>query len=217
LTAGAQEYLYEIGGGLGSSFYMGDANKNAAFRNMNAEAGAMFRYNANFRIAFKGDLLWTRLTGTTVGQENVYPGNAEATFDRQVIDFGGQGEFNFFPFSDKYKFLYTKRVSPYIAGGFGLTVSPGGGATVISPYLTAGTGVKYKLKNRINIGAELSARKSFSDRLDIAAGNELLNSPYGINSSPLKNKDWYIIFAVTVTYDFGLRNCNCNKKDMDKK
>ena len=73
-----------------------------------------------------------------------------------------------------------------------------------------GTGVKYKLKSRINIGAELSIRKLFGDGLDISGGNDLLDNPYGIRSGILKNKDWYSMLTISVTYDFGLRNCNCN-------
>jgi hypothetical protein len=213
--SGAQEYLYEIGGMLGGAFYMGDANKNAAFRNMNPSASVLFRYNANFRIAFKANLAWARVTGSTEGLDNVFPDNAQAGFDRNVVDLGGQAEFNFFPYSDKYQYLYTKRIAPYIMGGLGLSVAPGGGGTFFSPHISVGTGVKYKLKNRINIGAELSIRKLFGDGLDTAGGNELLDDPYDIGSSLWKNKDWYSMLVISVSYDFGLRDCNCNKKDIN--
>ena len=213
----AQEYLYEIGGMLGGSFYMGDANQNAIFKNMNPAAGFVFRYNVNFRIALKADLAWARISGSTAGLENIFPDNGQASFEKNVIDLGGQAEFNFFPYSDKYSYLHTKRISPYIAAGFGLSAAPGGGEMFFSPYVSLGTGVKYKLKNRINIGAEWSVRKLFSDRLDVSGGNELLDSPYGIESGLLKNKDWYSMLMISVTYDFGLRDCNCNRKDMKVK
>ena len=214
VVVGAQEYLYEIGGELGGSFYMGDANRNAVFKNMNPAAGAVFRYNANFRVAFKANLAWTRVTGSTEGLENVFPNNAQASFERNVIDLGGQAEFNFFPYSDMYKYLLTKRISPYIAGGLGFSAAPGNGDMFFSPYISIGTGVKYKLKNRMNIGAELSLRKLFGDGLDVSPGNNLLNNPYNMESGWFKNKDWYSMFTIFVTYDFGLRNCNCNRSDM---
>jgi hypothetical protein len=214
--SGAQEYLYEIGVMAGGAFYMGDANKNAAFKNMNPAASVLFRYNANFRTAIKADLAWARIGGSTEGLENVFPDHAQAAFTRNVIDLGGQAEFNFFPYSDKYQYLYTKRISPYITGGLGLTVAPaGGGETFFSPHISAGTGVKYKLRNRINIGAELSIRKLFADGLDTAGGNNLLDDPYDIGGSIFKNKDWYAMLAISVSYDFGLRDCNCNKKDIN--
>jgi len=214
--AGAQEYLYEIGGMLGGSFYMGDANKNAVFQNMNPTASAVFRYNVNFRVAFKANLAWARVTGSTEGLDNVFPDNAQASFERNVIDLGVQAEFNFFPYSDKYKYLLTKRVSPYIAAGLGFSAAPGNGDMLFSPHLSLGTGVKYKLKNRINIGAELSIRKLFGDGLDVSAGNNLLDNPYDMPSGWMKNKDWYSMLTIFVTYDFGLRNCNCNKSDMNE-
>ena len=213
----AQEYLYEIGGKLGGSFYMGDVNRNTVFKNMNPAAGFVFRYNVNFRIALKANLAWARVTGSTAGLENVFPNNGQASFEKNVIDFGSQAEFNFFPYSDKYNYLHTKRISPYIAAGFGLSAAPGDNELFFNPHVSLSTGVKYKLKNRINIGAEWSIRKLFSDRLDVSGGNELLDSPYGIESGWLKNKDWYSMLMISVTYDFGLRDCNCNRKDMKRK
>lgn len=209
--AGAQEYLYEIGGMLGGSFYMGDTNKDTPFKNINPAASVLFRYNANFRVAFKADLAWARLSGSTEGLDNVFPDHAQTSFDRNVIDLGGQAEFNFFPYSDKYKYLYTKRIAPYAAAGFGFAAATGSGDMSFSPYLSLGTGMKYKLKNRINIGAEFSVRKLFGDGLE---GKEMLNDPYDIGSGMFKNRDWYSMLMISVSYDFGLRNCNCNKSEM---
>ncbi len=213
LSMKAQEYLYEIGGMLGSSFYMGDANKNTAFKNMNPSAGVLFRYNANFRIAFKGNLSWAGVSGSTQGLDNHFPNSVQVEFKRNVIDLGGQVEFNFFPYSDKFRYRQTKRISPYIAGGLGLSLSPGSGETFFSPHVSAGVGVKYKMKNRINIGAELSMRKLFADGLDVNGSNNILDNPYSMEGSPLKNKDWYSMLVITVSYDIGLRRCFCNKDD----
>jgi hypothetical protein len=209
----AQEYLYEIGGMAGGSFYMGDANNNAAFRNMNPAISVLFRYNVNFRTALKVNLAYAGVSGSTEGLKNVFPDNGQAAFKRRVIDLGVQGEFNFFPYSDKYKYLYTKRISPYIAGGLGFSAAPGsgGGSTFFSPHISAGTGVKYKLMPRINIGAELSIRKLFGDGLDTEGDNKLLDNPYRITGGVFKNKDWYSMLMITASYDFGLRDCKCNK------
>ena len=212
----APKYLYEIGGMIGGSFYMGDANKNTVFRNMNPTGGAIFRYNIDFRTAIKANLMWARVTGSTVGLENVFPDNAQASFERNVIDIGGQMEFNFFPYSDEFKYLNTKRVSPYILGGIGLSAAPANGDMFFSPHISIGTGVKYKLKPRINIGAEFSIRKLFGDGLDVSPGNNLLDNPYQMESGWMKNKDWYSMLTIFVTYDFGLRNCNCNRSDMNR-
>jgi hypothetical protein len=216
--AGAQqqtgpEYLHEIGGMVGGAFYMGDANKGRIFENTNPAAELTYRYNVNFRAAIKAGLAYARVSGSTEGLQNVFPDNAQASFDRNVIDLGGQAEFNFFPYSDLYKNLNTKRISPYIAAGAGFAASPDNGGMFFSPYLSLGTGVKYKLKNRVNIVADWTIRKLFSDGLDAGGSNSLLDNPYSIKSGWLKNRDWYSILMIGVTYEFGLRDCNCNKKE----
>jgi len=207
----APEYKFEIGGLAGSSFYMGDVNKTTIFKQMNPGAGIVFRYNANFRVAIKGDLLWAGISGSTKGLNNVFPDNAQASFNRNLFEIGGQFEFNFFPYSDKFAYLNTKRFTPYMLIGLGVTVAPGGGNTFISPNVPVGVGVKYKLKNRINVGGEFTFRKLFRDDLEVTDNsNRILDDPYGIGGSIFKNKDWYSLLMISVTYDFGFRNCHCN-------
>lgn len=203
----AQEYKYEIGGMAGGAFYMGDANKNAFFKGLNPALGGVFRYNVNFRWAIKGNLMWGRVSGSTEGLENVFPNQAQVAFNANVIELGGQGEFNFFPYSDKFAYAGARRFSPYVLLGIGMTVAPGNGSTMASLNIPLGVGVKYKIKNRINLGCEFSFRKLFADNLE---GNAALDSPYGIKSSFLKNRDWYSFLLLSVTWDFGPRNRPCN-------
>lgn len=203
----AQEYKYEIGGMAGGAFYMGDANKNAFFKGLNPALGAVFRYNANFRWALKGNLMWGQVSGSTIGLENVFPNNLQQSFTRSVIELGGQAEFNFFPYSDKYGYVGTKRFSPYVLVGLGVTMAPGNGQTFTSLNIPLGLGVKYKIKNRINLGCEFSFRKLLGDGLE---GKAELDDPYGIKSSIFKNKDWYSFLLLSVTWDFGPRSRPCN-------
>lgn len=207
----AQEYKYEIGGMAGSAVYMGDANKNALFKGLNPALGAVFRYNANFRVAFKADLLWGRVSGSTSGLDNVFPDHAEVSFDRNFFELGGQFEFNFFPYSDKYAYLNTKRFTPYVLIGLGATVAPGNGETFAGLNIPMGVGVKYKIMNRLNLGLEFSFRKLFGDSFDVTDdGNAVLDDPYHIGGSALKNKDWYSLLQFSVTWDFGPRSNPCN-------
>jgi hypothetical protein len=210
----AQEYLYEIGGMGGVASYMGDVNRTNPFKGLNPALGVVFRYNANFRVAFKGDMAWAKVSGRTEGQDNVFPERAQASFDRNLFELGGQFEFNFFPYSDKYAYLNTKRFSPYLLIGLGATVAPGSGSTFAGVNLPAGVGVKYKLKNRLNLGCEISIHRLFGDGLDVTDdSNRILNNPYGTGGSMLKNKDWYSVLTFSVTWDFGPRNCQCNSPD----
>lgn len=203
----AQEYKYEIGGMAGGAYYMGDANKNGFFKGLNPALGGVFRYNVNFRWAIKGNLLWGRVSGSTAGLENVFPNQAQVSFDANVIELGGQGEFNFLPYSDKFSYSGAKRFTPYVLLGIGVSVAPGNGSTMASLNIPLGVGVKYKVKNRINLGCEFSFRKLFADNLE---GNAVLDNPYGIKSSFLKNRDWYSFLLLSVTWDFGPRNRACN-------
>ncbi|RHJ93403.1 DUF6089 family protein [Parabacteroides bouchesdurhonensis] len=206
----AQEYKYEIGGMAGGAYYMGDANKNAFFKGLNPALGAVFRYNANFRWAVKADLLWGRISGNTEGLDNVFPDHAQASFTRNFIELGGQMEFNFFPYSDKFAYANAKRFSPYVLLGLGLTVAPGNGKTFAGLNVPLGVGLKYKIANRVNLGCEFSFRKLFGDNFE---GNAILDNPYNIKSSFLKNKDWYSLLMFSVTWDFGPRNRPCNNKN----
>ncbi len=207
----AQEYKFEIGGMAGGAYYMGDANKNTPFKGLNPAFGGVFRYNANFRWAIKADLMWGRVSGSTAGLDNIFPRNAEVSFDRNFFELGGQMEFNFFPYSDKFSYMNTKRFSPYVLLGLGLTVAPGNGQTFAGLNIPLGIGVKYKIMNRLNLGCEFSFRKLFGDNFDVTDdSNAILDDPYHISGSILKNKDWYSFLLLSVTWDFGPRSRPCN-------
>jgi len=204
-----QEYKYEIGGMAGTSFYMGDANKTALFKKPHISGGVVFRYNKDFRWAFKGNFLFGGVSGETESSGNVFPFEQHTSFSRTFYELGGQVEFNFFSYSDKYAFLGTKRFSPYIFTGIGVTAAFGG-KSFFGVNLPIGVGIKYKIKNRLNLGFEFSVRKLFDDSFDQTTKDGFnLNDPYEIKSSFIKNKDWYCLTMFSVTWDFGLRSDPC--------
>ncbi|MDR1808972.1 MAG: DUF6089 family protein [Prevotella sp.] len=209
LTLSAQEYKYEIGGAAGTSFYMGDANKTALFRDTRLAAGAVFRYNRNFRWAYKAGLTVGGVSGSTVTSGNVFPNGAQASFSRTFIELGGQVEYNFFSYSDKYAYLGTRKFSPYLFTGLGITAATGN-KTFFGLNLPLGAGLKYKIRERLNIGFEFSVRKLFNDSFDQPEKNGFgLTDPYEIKSSFLKNKDWYSLAMFSITWDFGMRKDPC--------
>jgi predicted porin len=69
-----------------------------------------------------------------------------------------------------------------------------------------GAGIKYKLKERLNLGIEFTMTKVFNDHVD---GKELSDLTT-IKSSFVKNNDWYSRFAVSLTYEFGKRCETCH-------
>ncbi|MDR0546540.1 MAG: porin family protein [Dysgonamonadaceae bacterium] len=210
LAVGAQEYRYELGGAAGAAFYLGDANESAYFRGMQPAGGLIFRDNLNFHWAIKANLLAGRISGDTKNEKNVFPNHAQTMFERTFFDLGGQMEFNFLPYSDKYKYLNTSKLSPYILAGLGLTLAPGNDRTFFGINFPLGVGVKYKLRNKLNLGVEYTVRRLFSDSFDAPNSQGFnLDNPYRVNQSWAKNKDWYNTLLFSITWEFGLRDGRC--------
>ena len=208
-TAVAQEYKYEIGGMAGLSMYLGDANQSALLRGFHPAGGLVFRRNFNFRWALKADLMAGKVTGNTKNTDNVFPNQGEAAFSRNFFELGGQIEFNFLPYSDKFAYLNTSKLSPYLLTGLGVTAASGFG----SVNLPLGLGVKYKIKNRVNLGLEYAVHKLFSDSFDAPDKNGFnLDNPYKIRSGTFKNKDWYNTLMFSVTWDFGPNDRKCTNE-----
>lgn len=205
------DYKYEIGGMVGTSFYMGDANQTELYKNSGPSAGFIFRYNNDLRWSLKNNFVMGRVAGNTQGNGNAYPFGEQASFERTFYEFGSQIEFNFYNYSDKFGYLGAKRFSPYIFTGIGVTLASGE-KTFKGLNIPIGVGLKYKLKHRLNVGFEFSFRKLFSDSFDVTDGdskNFNLEDPYEIRSGFSKNKDWYSLTMLSLTWDFGARICPC--------
>lgn len=206
----SQEYKYEIGGTIGTSSYMGDVNKTNLFFNPRLSGGAIFRYNMTFNWSFKLNLIAGNVSGKSINSEYKFPFEKETNFTRNFADLGAQIEFNFLPYSDKYAYIGTRPYTPYVFVGTGVTYADGD-SKFIGLNIPIGVGVKYKLKNRLNIGLELSLRKLLDDDFDVTVKefDWSLNNPYGINSSTLKNKDWYSLTMIFLTWEFNSRLDPC--------
>ncbi len=204
------DYKYEIGGMAGTSFYMGDANKTKLYQNPGLSAGIIFRYNKDLRWSVKSNFVIGKVSGDTQSSGNKFPHGQEAEFSRMFYELGSQIEFNFFNYSDKFGYLGAKRISPYIFTGIGFTLGSGE-KPFFDVNVPLGIGVKYKIKDRLNLGFEFSFRKLFSDSFDVTKKNEDFNldEPYKIKGNLLKNNDWYSLTMITLTWDFGARVCPC--------
>ena len=205
------EYKMELGGALGGSFYLGDANFTGLFKELSTVGGVVARYNLNPRMAVKGNLVAAGISGTTNGSEYRIPGGEDVNFSRTLYDLGAQFEYNFFPYGSGggYKRLY--RFTPYVFGGMGFTFAGEPVDNVFTLNFPIGLGVKYKIASRLNVGCELSFRFSMSDKLDVSEATvPTLEDPLGIKSSGMKNKDSYSFFALFLTYDIMPKYRKCN-------
>lgn len=210
VSAEELEYRYEVGGMTGGSFYMGDANYSALFREMNLMGGIVWRYNLNLRMAVKANLAIAGISGATTYDSNKFPGG-DTEFSRTLYDLGAQFEYNFLAYGTGGGYKRTHRLTPYILGGLGLTFAPEPVDNVFTVNIPVGIGVKYKFAPRFNLGCEMSFRFTLSDKLDVTKNNApYLEDPYGIKSDGLKNKDSYAFFAIFLTYDISPKYRECN-------
>lgn len=205
------EYTWEIGGALGGSFYMGDANSSALYKNTGVAGGFVARYLLNPRMAIKGNLIAGRISGNTEDIDNVYPRGEQVAFKRTVLDLGAQFEYNFWGYGEGNNYRGDRRFTPYILGGLGFTFAPKPAKNVFTMNIPLGMGVKYKVASRINIGCEFTMRFSLSDKLDVTQRDGLqLNDPYQIKGKGWKNKDSYSYTVFFVTYDLFPKCKDCN-------
>lgn len=194
------EYALELGGMAGGSFYLGDMNYNGWYKHLGGTLGALARWNINPRMALKFNASYAGISGNIKDSKNTYPPLDVNDFSEPLVDVGCQYELHFWGFgTGTATYKGHKRLTPYIQLGVGATYCN----DVFTMNLPIGFGIKYKLKERWNVGFDWTMRFSLSDKLD---GVE---DPYDIKSGFLKNKDTYCLTCFYVTYDLcpKLRKC----------
>ena len=196
------EYKAEIGIIGGGSYYLGDASStNFDFKNTTSTLGGFFRYRIDNRIALKGELISTLISGNG--------------FDKNQ-DFAGDivGEYNFFELEqDPYKRL-SKIYSPYILAGVGLMNYNSYKSTIHSlifgnttnASIVFGLGFKLKLGNRMNVNVQWSNRLLLADDLE---GVATLNDLNGLNGLNIFNNDLLSTLTVGFSFDIWKKECNC--------
>lgn len=218
LRAQDLEYKMELGGALGTSAYLGDVSS-SPFKHMSLMGGVLARRNFNQRMVLKGNLAMGHISGaskgyfipTDAGSLDAAGGERiEVDFKRNLLDLGAQFEFSFWGYGRGASYKGLSPITPYLTAGLGLTLAFGGGNVNAGLNTPVGVGLKYKVKPRINIGAEWTVRFTTSDRLDVTRQSSQLKGPYGIPSSGFKNKDCYSFLMFFVTYDLCPKYRKCN-------
>lgn len=209
-AAAAQEieYQMEVGGGLGLVTYEGDFNGNL-MKNMQPMGSIIARKNLNPRMALKFDLTLGKLKGNSDQLKTYYsePNAQHVDFSNTLYDLTCRYEYNFWGYGLGAGYKGYRQLTPYMSLGLGFTYVNGNN-NAFTVNMPIGVGMKYKLKERINIGAEWAMHFSMSDKLDG------VKDPYGITSSGIfKNTDCYSAFQVFITYDIMPKCLNCNNND----
>ena len=206
----AQEgaYKWEIGAQSGISGFMGEYNS-SFFSNPGFTFDLTGSYLYDVRWSFSLNMGFSHIRGS-LNDDLTLAGKYENAghFSNNVVNSSARVEFNFFPYGigETYKQLY--RWTPYVASGIGILVAfPENESCLASPYLPLAIGVKYKLNERLNLSAELSVAKTFSDKIDS------IEDPHGISSRWFKNTDWISKFRIGISYELGKRCPTCHYVD----
>ncbi len=218
LRAQELEYQMELGASLGPCFYLGDISS-TPFKHTSAMGGVVARRVFNPRMVLKGNLSMGHISGNSEGifiptdatDKTALGGTlAKVSFKRNLMDLGAQFEMNFWGYGTGEGYKGNSRLTPYITGGLGFTLAMGGGHTDFALNIPLGVGVKYKVKPRVNVGAEWTFRFTTTDKLDVTDTSIQPDAPYGIESAGFKNKDCYSFLMFFITYDLCPKYRKCN-------
>ena len=201
------EYLMEIGGGVGFLGYLGDYN-NVLTRDLQPMATLLVRRNLSPYMGLRLAASFGKLKGNERDVKTIYPstGVTPYSFSRTLTDVSLTYEYNFWPYGTGHDYYGAKRLTPFVFLGLGGTYAGGDGSSVFTANVPIGLGLKYKVGQRMNVGVEWAMHFSMSDKLD---GR---NDPYGITSSGMfKNTDCYSVLQLTLSYSFMPKCTTCNK------
>lgn len=201
------EYLMEVGGGLGIMGYLGDYN-NMLTRDLQPMMTVFVRRNLNAYMALRLDASIGTLKGNERDVRTIYPSSSASSyhFSNKLTDVCLMYEYNFWPYGTGKDYYGAKRLTPFLFIGVGGTYASGDGTNVFTANVPIGVGLKYKIGTRVNAGIAWAMHFAMSDKLD---GRK---DPYGITSSGIfKNKDCYSALQLTLSYSFMPKCTTCNK------
>ena len=183
-TANAQAG-WEVGGGVGVSYYFGDLNTDYDLSKPGLSGGVMARYNFNTRLALKFGANYGHLRATDVDSENSFERARNLHFKSNIFDGTAQFEFNFLNYvhgsSDEFftpymfagaSIVYFNPKAEYQGEWIELRPLGTEGQFKGEEYYTVqgalafGGGFKFSLDYRWGIDIEISYRQMLSDYLD---------------------------------------------------
>lgn len=191
---GAAQY-YEAGISVGAANYSGELTTNG-FRpsEYNPAFGVFGRYNHSPRLAAKGSVTMTQLTGSDATSGKAKTMSRNLDFRSPLYEMALLGEFNITPFAirnNQGAALYVTggvsgfyfnpqtqfngqwvNLQPLGTEGQGSAAAPGVNRYKrIALAIPFGGGVKLNVTDRVNLGLEVIVRRTFTDHLDDVSGN----------------------------------------------
>ena len=216
------EYRYDIGAGVVATTYYGDFNSRL-MGNIQPGGAAMFRKIINPRSAVRLSGMVTKVKGSYDKALTDYPDIDEAggyEFNSTIGDLSAMYEYNFWAFGTGHDYRGAQRIAPFISLGVGLTyvssstemydyTNPqpqSSTKSLVSANVPIGFGVKFRVKDRLNVTVDWQMHFSLTDQLDG------VKDPYRVKSNGIfKNTDCYSTLMVALTYCFSAKCPTCMK------
>ena len=212
LSASAQ--IYEIGGFLGGSNYIGDIGKTTYIAPNEGAYGFLFRWNKSARHSWRISYTQSKISANDADATDPSRVQRDYSFENDIKEISAGLEFDFFDFDlhdSKPKF------TPYVYTGLSFLSYNGlffvGGQTKYDTTHSAlalpmTLGIKGRIFDNFVVGFESGARYAFQDDLDGSnpTNDNLSSARFGNVSS----NDWYVFTGFTLTYTFGDKPCFCS-------
>lgn len=176
------EYGFMVGG----TNYTGDLAPTYKLGDLKPSGQLFYRHNYRDQVSvLRINLLMGQLGANEASIDSPLPQDRQLAFDATLMEAAILYEYDFFNFRDLRNIYY---MSPYLAGGIGMTMSFGGKAYLSVPF---GTGIKLRAGKTMNVNMEFMAHKLFSDSLDGYSDDPSISSSV--------NNDWYYSIGIGLT------------------
>ena len=207
--------IYEVGGFLGGSNFIGDVGSTQFIDPNSYALGGVLKWNRSPRHSFRASLMFSTLSANDNSSDDPKRVNRGYYFDTSIIEASLGLEFTFFDFN-----LHsgTPQSSPYIYTGISMANHPNfffnnnmliDEKTKSNAYgIPITLGFKTTLINQIVIAVELGARYTFSDEIDGSKPDSEENQIARFGN--FNNNDWYMFSGLIITYTFGRKPCYCD-------
>src|SRR5690606_4267563 len=207
--------MFEIGGFVGGSNYIGDVGSSRYINPNSLAVGGVFKWNVSERYAYRASLTASQLKASDKDADTQGRLNRNLDFSNQIYEGALGMEYNFWEFDLG---PFSRSVTPYIYGGgavvryedfnYDFTTNKKVEEEVRKKTTFAipmALGVKAKINTRFVLGAEIGVRYTFTDNLDgsYPSDPKKENSRFG----NVLSDDWYVFSGFTLTYTFGKEPC----------
>ena len=208
--------IYEIGGFLGGSNFIGDVGSSKFINPSKLALGGVIKWNRSPRHSYRASLIHTTLFAEDRLSDDPKRIQRDYHFKAKVLEASMGLEFNFFDFDlHSGTFLAT----PYIYTGISMAYHPNfyfdnnklvdEKTSSFAIGIPMALGFKATITESIIVAVEVGARYTFSDEIDGSEPNakELKEI---VRFGNFNNNDWYVFSGLTLTYTFGRKPCYCN-------